>query len=157
MRRDGVQRALTTLARGSGGFTLLELMVSLAILSIGLLGVAAMQVTAVKANASGGSVTIANNLARNATERIIKNSVNAGSYAGMNTGTGSRPNCPDIAPTPVCATDFAEWQTRVTRLPQGWLQVVSTTGATFETVTVTVTWQDSMGPHTVTMPMQVAP
>jgi len=143
--------------RGSEGFTLLELMIALAVLSVGLLGVAAMQGTAIKALASGGMITIANNLVRNAAERITKNSVNAVSYAGMNTGTGAKPNCPNIAPTPVCATDFTEWQTRVRQLPQGLLQVGAAFGAAFATVTVTGTWQDAMGAHTVTLPLQVAP
>jgi len=152
MRRSSVVRY-----RGSEGFTLLELMVALVVLSVGLLGVAVMQATAIKALASGGMITIANNLVRNAAERIVKNSVNAVSYAGMNTGTGAKPNCPTLTPAPVCATDFTEWQARVKQLPQGLLQVGATAGATFDTVTVIVTWQDAMGAHTVTLPLQVAP
>jgi len=142
---------------GNEGFTLLELMITLAILSIGLLGLATMQTTALKATVSGGKTTIANSLVRNAAERIIRNSANSGSYAGMNTGTGARPNCPSLTPPPVCSTDFTEWQTRVTRLPQGLMQVTSTAGANFDTVTVILSWQDTMGSHSVTLPLQVAP
>lgn len=151
MRRSGVAPF-----RGSEGFTLLELMIALVVLSVGLLGVATMQATAIKATVSGGKITIANNLVRNAAERIVKNSVNSGSYGGMNTGTGAKPNCPNLMPPPVCAADFTEWQTQVAKLPQGLLQVTSTAGATFDTVTVFVNWQDTMGSHTVTLPLQVA-
>lgn len=142
--------------RSSGGFTLLELMISLVVILVGLLGVATMQTQALKTIISGGNVTIANNLARNAAERILKNSANTGAYAGMNTSSGSRPNCPQLTPQPVCAQDFTEWQSRVTALPQGVLQVASTVGANFNTATVTISWQDAMGSHSVVLPMQVA-
>lgn len=140
---------------GNQGFTLLELMIALVVLSVGLLGLSAMQGIAIKGTASGGSATIANNLVRNAAERIMRNSANSGSYAGMNTSTGARPNCPNIAPA--CVADFAEWQARVTQLFNGVLTVSSTVGANFNTVTVIVTWSDAMGQHSVTLPLQVAP
>jgi len=143
--------------RGSQGFTLLELMIALVVLTIGMLGLATMQGMALKATASGGNITIANNLVRNAAERIVKNSANSGAYAGMNTSSGSRPNCPNLTPAPVCATDLTDWQLKVTGLPQGLLRVTSTAGATFDTVTVIGSWQDSMGQHSVTLPFQVAP
>lgn len=152
-----MHRSRASRDRGSQGFTLLELMITLVILSVGLLGLATMQTQALKAIVSGGKITIANNLVRNAAERIIRNSANSGSYAGMNTGNGTRPNCPALTPPPACATDFTEWQSRVTRLPQGLLQVTSTAGASFDTVTVNLSWQDTMGSHSITLPLQVAP
>lgn len=142
---------------GSEGFTLLELMIALFVLSFGLLGLAAMQAIAVKGSASGERLSIANNLVRDAAERIAKNSASSGAYDGMNTSTGSRPNCPNLIPPPACATDFAIWQNRVTQLPVGLLEVSSTAGVSFDTVTVIVRWRDAMGQHAVTLPMQVAP
>lgn len=40
-----------------GGFTLIEVLIAMAIFSVGILGVAAMQLTAVRGNTSAGNVT----------------------------------------------------------------------------------------------------
>ena len=138
------------------GFTLIELMVAVFLLTFGLLGLAALQGQALRATGMGGSTTVANKIVRDAADRMIRNAANVGAYNGMDTGTNARPNCPNIAPTPVCAQDFADWQNVITNLPQGVLQVVSVPGGNFETATVTVTWRDAMGNHTVALPVQVA-
>jgi type IV pilus assembly protein PilV len=47
------------LVKRSDGFTLLEVMIALVILAVGLLGLAALQLTAVKSNAFSGEMTYA--------------------------------------------------------------------------------------------------
>ena len=54
-----------------GGFTLLEVMVAIAILSIGILGVATMQTSAMRANFRGYRLTEATTLAQDRLEFLI--------------------------------------------------------------------------------------
>jgi type IV pilus assembly protein PilV len=56
--------------RDTDGFTLIELMITLAVLSIGLLALASMQVSAVKANALAKRLTLATALAEARMEEI---------------------------------------------------------------------------------------
>ena len=137
------------------GFTLIEVLVSITLLSIGLLGLASLQGQAFRATGMSQGSTMGNNLARNTIERILGNPGNVSAYDAMNTATGSRPNCPTLSPPLVCAQDFTDWQNTVSSLPQGVLQVSTTTGANFDTVTVTVSWQDAKGNHSVILPVQV--
>ena len=142
---------------GKKGFTLLEVMIALLILEIGLLGLASMQTQALQAIGMGGNMAVANTMARDVSERIMKNAKNVGSYDLMNTSTVAKPNCPNLTPAPVCAQDFSDWQNSITNLPQGVLIITSAVGATFNTVTVSVSWLDSFGSHSVNVPLQVAP
>jgi type IV pilus assembly protein PilV len=139
------------------GFTLLEVLIAIFVLTFGLLGLASMQSQAMRATGMGGNISIANNMVWNAAERIHKNSANVGAYNGMNTSTGAKLNCPNISPAPVCSQDFSDWQSAITTLPSGVLQITSVVGATFDTVIVSVTWRDAVGNHTVSLPIQVAP
>jgi type IV pilus assembly protein PilV len=56
--------------RDSKGFTLLELMIALVILAIGLLGLASLQVMAIKGNSYGQEMTVASTLAQNELEQL---------------------------------------------------------------------------------------
>lgn len=58
--------------RDSKGFTLLELMIALVILAIGLLGLASLQVMAIKGNSYGQEMTVASTLAQNELEQLRK-------------------------------------------------------------------------------------
>ncbi len=142
---------------GMKGFSLIELMIAIFLLTFGLLGFAALQGQALRATGTSGSATTANMIVRDAADRILRNAENVGAYNAMNTRTGARPNCPVINPTPVCAQDFTDWQNAVAALPQGVLQITTTPGANFDAVAVTVQWQDPMGSHTVVQPIEVAP
>lgn len=52
------------------GFTLLEVLVAGAILTIGLLGIAAMMITAIQANAQGRKISVATNLTQQRIEEM---------------------------------------------------------------------------------------
>lgn len=49
--------------KNNKGFTLLELLIALAVLAIGLLGIAGMMISAIQGNAFGGKMSMAENLA----------------------------------------------------------------------------------------------
>jgi len=138
------------------GFTLIELMVAVFLLTFGLLGLAALQGQALRATGMGGNTTVANKIVRDAADRMTRNAANVGAYNGMNTNTNARPNCPNIALTPLCAQDFADWQNAVINLPQGVLQIATIAGGNFTTAIVNVNWTDAMGFHPVVLPVQVA-
>jgi prepilin-type N-terminal cleavage/methylation domain-containing protein len=57
---------------GIKGFTLIEVLIVIAIFSFGILGVAAMQVTATQSNASARRVSEATSLAENKIEELLK-------------------------------------------------------------------------------------
>ncbi len=55
---------------GQAGFSLVELLVAIVILAIGLLGLAEVQISAMKSNAQGDSIMVANQLAQKIIEEI---------------------------------------------------------------------------------------
>lgn len=137
------------------GFTLVEVMVSLVVLSLGLLGVAKMVMLSSHSNDSAYLRTQATALAYEMLDYMRANApgAEAGNY---NTAFGPVPP----APTSCVGTGFAcnnaqlaawdiyEWKQRLTTavpggaLPLGDGQIV-TTGTDPLTVTITVQWDDS--------------
>lgn len=121
---------------GAGGFTLLEVLIALIIVSIGLLGVAAMQATTLKNAGSSKYRSAAISLTSDMADRLRANleGVMDGNFA---VGTGyNRPraaladaayNTPDPAcrssgclPGAMALDDLATWQERLgTSLPRG--------------------------------------
>ena len=120
------------------GFTLIEVLVAIVIVSIGLLAVAGMQNTAIYGNASSRDATYAIQLAEEMVDRIRVNA-------------GDTPEIYDNITTTICAGsdpalgDCTQWQSR--------LQTSGLSSATGEvdvvtnvpisetaTITVTVTW-----------------
>ena len=68
------QRSMMKSVRNNKGFSLLELMVTLAILSVGLLGLSAMQITGAQGNATSQKITIATTLAQTGIEDFMSRS-----------------------------------------------------------------------------------
>jgi type IV pilus assembly protein PilV len=121
--------------RRAHGFTLVETLVALLALSIGLLGIAAMQMTSLRANLSASWRTQANFLAYDIIDRIRANRTNRAQYV-IAVGTaapvgGSTSNL-----------DLAAWKANIAAaLPNGDGGVV----VNGTTVTITVTWIDAKG------------
>jgi len=61
--------------RDQGGFTLLEVMITLVILAIGLLGLAGLQIIAIKGNSFGQQMTVASTMAQNQLEQMRQGTV----------------------------------------------------------------------------------
>jgi type IV pilus assembly protein PilV len=119
------------------GFTLVEVLVALAVLSFGLLGIAVLFATGFKAGRTALVHTQAVTLAADLAERMRANRVPAGAYACL------EPCDPAAAGDGIAEFDLAEWLANVhARLPGGDAVVVYETGdgAMPETYTIELHW-----------------
>jgi type IV pilus assembly protein PilV len=122
------------------GFSLLEILISVVVLSLGLLGVAALQTRSVGFVHSGELRSIASYQAYNMIDRIRANKAGrtAGSYASL-TGEGSDPGCTTCTPAQIAQKDQFEWNNaNATLLPLG-QGTVTQTGNVY---TITVHWDN---------------
>jgi type IV pilus assembly protein PilV len=123
-------------SRLNNGFTLLEVLVSLVIIAIGLLGMVGLQVTTMKNNNNSGMRTQAMFLAEDLAERMRANetinyaNVSAGCDSCISSGCGN---------TALAANDLCEWQTLVSALPSGTGQVTSLGNDLFR---IRISWDD---------------
>jgi type IV pilus assembly protein PilV len=108
----------------AAGFTLVEVMVAIVILSIGMLGLATLQMTGLKNNQTAQLRSIATLQAYNMADRMRANmgAVKAGDYDNP-TSTSTNANCENTtgcSPSAMAAHDFAEWNNNnATLLPGG--------------------------------------
>ena len=132
------------------GFSLLEVLIAVVILSIGLLGVAGLQLAGLRFAHNANLRYIAALQANDIADRMRANrpGVIAGAYNNLN-GTGSDPGCIDTgcSPTQMAATDAFEWNTaNANLLPSG---AGTVTGQGVDSVfTITINWTE-MGPGAV--------
>jgi type IV pilus assembly protein PilV len=109
--------------RAGRGFMLIEVLVSIIIISIGLLGLAGLHTVAVAKGNSGLLRSKATELGYAMADRIRANQIgaNAGAYASL-TGVPADPGCIAISctPTQLAAFDYFEWnQELAAMLPGG--------------------------------------
>ena len=123
------------------GFTLLEVLIALLVLSIGLLGLAALQTTGLRSNEMASMRTTSTHLAYDITDRMRANpaGVTANQYvlAGGAEPTG----------TSVAALDLIDWYNAVILLPGGRASIVQCDGASTPacdgiTHIITVQWDE---------------
>ena len=123
------------------GFTLLEVLIALLVLSIGLLGLAALQTTSLRSNQMASMRTTATQLAYDISDRLRANpaGVAAGEYvlAGGSTPTG----------TSVAAVDLIAWNLGVVALPGGRSSITQCDGTSVPpcdglTHVITVQWDE---------------
>lgn len=129
------------------GFTLLEVLVTLLIVSFGLLGMAALQISALKNNLSAHHRSQATILAYDIVDRMRANITTIDNYVGIpDASVAAVDNCrTDTGCTPanMALNDLAEWRTDLAELPGGTGAVSSgalTGGGTF--YTIEITWND---------------
>jgi len=105
------------------GFTLIETLVSMVILAVGMLGIAALYIEGLRSSQASVSRTVAVNLAADMADRIRANpDAPAGAYAGV--GPGANFNCVNgvaaCQPAQMAADDWFWWfQDVQNRLPAG--------------------------------------
>jgi type IV pilus assembly protein PilV len=103
------------------GVSLIESMIALLVISIGLLGIAALQVTAMKQNTSALNHSQAVWIGYNIADRIRANFDQFDKYAGIDTKSSYTQDCATSACTApqMVTSDAAEWSTIVQNLPGG--------------------------------------
>lgn len=124
------------------GFTLLEVLVAMLVLSIGLLGLAGLMASSMRNNESAYHSTQATWLAYDILDRLRAN--RAGALAGDYNGAalGSPASCSTSAATgTIAAQDIGNWKNAIAcSLPAGDGAIAV---ANNDRVTVTVQWNDS--------------
>lgn len=124
------------------GFTLLEVLVTLLIISFGLLGMAALQISALKNNLSAHHRSQATILAYDIVDRMRANITTIDNYVGIpDASVAAVATClTDTGCTPqnMALNDLAEWRTDLAELPSGTGRI-SSSGALY---TVAITWND---------------
>ena len=134
--------------RQERGFTLIEVMLSSAILAVGLLGLAGMTTLSFTRNSDGNEVTIATNLAAELVERMQFNRRNlVNGYNGINLTSANPALCTQNALTQSMARgDCLQWQARLFASGLVGVQAqvaavaVGPVGLNQNNIGVTVTW-----------------
>lgn len=129
------------------GVTLIEAMIALLVISVGLLGIASLQITAMSQNASSLNHSQAVWFAYNMSDRIRANTpAQFNNYNGIDTSTGYGQDCMTLLPctdAQMLLADAADWQVMVQTLPAGRGMITSTPDALLGTVLqVSVMWDD---------------
>ena len=138
------------------GFTLIEVLVSLAVFGIGLMGLGKMLLVSLKSNGSSFSHAQAMVLANAMVDRIRANRTTALLGSGSNyslpaltSSIGAAPDCLSSSCTgaQLATYDVANWLATLSAangLPNAKGQIVFTQSTSQTTVTVTIQWDDSV-------------
>jgi len=121
--------------RNTNGFTLIEILVALVILSIALLALAGLMVTTTRNNASGGHLTEAATFAQDTLERLRVSPLNT-------------------IPLNIMTQDSCTGSTGII-YTRSWTAVpnIPFPSSTLDTVTITVSWVDpiKLQPHSISI------
>lgn len=123
------------------GFNLLEVLISVVVLSIGLLGIAAMQLKMMRFNHSAHMRSTAIAQVNNMIDRMRANydGVQAGQYDNIS-GIPSAPNCSECTVSEIAQQDTYIWNTYNNELlPSGQGQVTKSNGK----YTITLRWDNN--------------
>jgi type IV pilus assembly protein PilV len=137
----------------SRGFTMVEMLVALVVLSIGMLGIAGLFAVSLRSGGSAIQRMQAVNLASDMADRIRANRRAAGSYAATTTATGTNNNCSGpsaviCTPSLMAANDIYVWKQAVAGAFKGGQatgQIVYVAAALTtqpSTYTITVSWRE---------------
>lgn len=135
------QKTASPIASHAAGFTLIEVMVAVLVMSIGLLGLASLQATSLRFNNDSSAQTQATYLASDMADRMRANVSKAAAYpaqaAGENASCYTTAGC---TPDEMAANDIFEWNEALTdTLPAGQGAITALAGGLF---TITVMWDE---------------
>ena len=122
------------------GVSLVESMIALLVISIGLLGIASLQITAMKQNANALNHSQAVWMAYDMADRVRSNISQFANYADIDTSKGYSQDCQGAScnNTQMITADAADWADLVQNLPAG--RGIITGDAT--ELAVTVLWDE---------------
>lgn len=126
-----------------GGVSLLEILITLVIFSLGLLGVAALQGQSLTANYNSYLYTQASSLAYEIAERVRVNSSAITSYdtGGLISSIiGSDCDGVNCTPAQFATYDMDKWLKRVSELPEGMASINGVTGSP-ATAVINIRWR----------------
>jgi type IV pilus assembly protein PilV len=137
-------------ALNQGGFSMLEVLISLVLIAVAMLGQAGLQVNALRFAKGAATRMQAVFLSNEIAERIESNKLGAtaGNYAvatASSTPSTSSTDCTVSAcsSSVLAAYDLAEWTTRVSAaLPSPTWQITNTIAGNPSTYTIIVSWQE---------------
>jgi type IV pilus assembly protein PilV len=133
--------------KGNGGFSMVEVLVALVVLSVGMLGIAALYVSSLRASGSALLRTQAINLAADMADRIRANPNAGAAYAAAGANNNCVAGAVDCTPAQLAADDVFRWLQQIAvalpddgnaGTPQGTVAVAA--GVAPRTYTITVTW-----------------
>jgi type IV pilus assembly protein PilV len=126
---------------GSGGFTLLEVLIAPVILSIGLLGIAGLQGVGLRSSHGAYLSSQASLLAYDMADRIRANPQDLATYNGFSTTTV---DCAAPPATPLAAADLAQWACAVEALLPNGSGTIAGVAAADGTISYTIAleWAD---------------
>jgi type IV pilus assembly protein PilV len=125
------------------GFSLIEAMVSLVVISVGMIGIAALYGQGLRAGGTALYRTQAVNLASDMADRIRVNRLGDVAYGGAAANNNCDPGGGvDCTPAQMAANDLFVWQAQVTNLLPGGQGTVQYAAGTPPSYTITVNWQE---------------
>lgn len=127
------------------GFTLVEVLVALVVMSVGMLGIAALYLEGLRAGRTALYRTTAVTLAADMADRIRANSSAGIAYAG--TGPGADGGCvngpADCSAVDLADDDWFDWNNQLgVQLPEGSAGEITVAGAAPAIYTITVEWPE---------------
>ncbi len=152
-----MNQAAFTQTRRIRGFSLVEVLVALIVMSVGMLGIASLYVQSMQAGRTSlfrhNAVTLAGDVA----DRIRANPTAGAAY----TGAGGNFNCiaqgVNCSAPQMAAQDILVWQAQAAgSLPAGQIQIVFDNAIAPPTYQISVLWQEPEGAQnfTVTIPVR---
>lgn len=122
------------------GISLIEVLISVLVIAVGLLGIAGLQLSIIKANHSAELRALAISQVNNIIDRMQANyeGVEAGHYDNAS-GTPSKPSCTTCTVSETATKDINEWNTTNSFLLPNGQGTVSKNG---DTHTVTLFWDN---------------
>ncbi len=133
-----------TSSQGSRGFTLLEVLVALVVISVGMLGIAVLYVEGLKAQRTSIFRTSAVNVVAEMADRIRANPTATVAYQGAAADNGCTNGVADCSAAQIAAEDLLVLNQNIAnRLPAGANgTVVVTNLGIINQYVITVTWQE---------------
>jgi len=139
-----IGRRQSTCAASNQGFTLIEVLIALVIMSVGMLGIAGLYLHGIQAGRTSVLRHQAINLAGDIADRIRANPTAGVNYQAQGEDFGCIDGEVNCTPTQMAQTDIEIWDAQVAELlPGGQVAIAFTDNATTpDTYRITVSWTE---------------